>query len=273
MKRSDRVFLFLLLLTCFFTQMTFAGNRKDSSLTNSKVHFPPWFYKVEGLVKSAEKGDPKAQCALGFAYEKGRELPENRRKAIKWYKKSADQGFAKAQYRLAYLCRFGKGRPQDYDEAIRLYELAAEQGFAKAQYSLGSMYHFGEGVAQDYSKALNWYKKSADRGNIYAQRCLGMLYESGKEEEISQDYEESFRWYKRAAEQGDYLSQFYLGRMYEEGKGVPQDLEQAYIWCFLSGDEKYCSLLAKQIPSYRAFKLRGIAKNMKKNIFKDEEKL
>ena len=46
----------------------------------------------------------------------------------------------------------GKNVTQDYKEAVKWYRMAAEQGDAQAQNSLGVMYANGEGVIQDYKE-------------------------------------------------------------------------------------------------------------------------
>ena len=49
------------------------------------------------LLKSAEKGNKKAQYRVGRCYDKGRGVAKDKKTAFKWYQKSADQDYAKAQ--------------------------------------------------------------------------------------------------------------------------------------------------------------------------------
>jgi TonB family protein len=61
---------------------------------------------INDLLKKASKGDPKAQLAVGCAYEYGAAgLAKNRAQAINWYGKAAETGLVPAQHFLgeAYL--------------------------------------------------------------------------------------------------------------------------------------------------------------------------
>ena len=73
----------------------------------------------------AEKGDPDAQCVVGFMYHDGIDVK------------------------------------QDYAEAVKWYRKAAEQGNAEAQLSLGLMYHIGNGVKLDIVTAYAWHNIAA----------------------------------------------------------------------------------------------------------------
>lgn len=48
------------------------------------------------LKSKAEEGDPEIQCCLGFCYENGIGIPEDKTEAVNWYLKAAEQGLAKA---------------------------------------------------------------------------------------------------------------------------------------------------------------------------------
>jgi TPR repeat protein len=69
--------------------------------------------------------------------------------ATYWYRKAADQGNPQAQNAIGWLYERGLGVTQDYSEAMRLFRLAAEQGNAPAQSNIGRLYENGWGVAQD----------------------------------------------------------------------------------------------------------------------------
>lgn len=55
---------------------------------------------VKWLHKAAEQGDAKAQCNLGYCYEKGHGVEKSYTEALKWYRRAAQQGHEKAQKRL-----------------------------------------------------------------------------------------------------------------------------------------------------------------------------
>jgi TPR repeat protein len=111
----------------------------------------------------AEEGNPKAESILGFAYYRGRGVPQNDTEAAKWFQLAADQGDAAARFTLGVMYGEGRGVPQDFAEAARWYRRAAEQGDAQAQYNLGLAYARGEGVTQSAVEAHMWFNLAAAR--------------------------------------------------------------------------------------------------------------
>jgi TPR repeat protein len=104
---------------------------------------------LEQLRQLAEGGYPAAQNDLGWMYQNGRGVPQNDRKAIKWYRKAAESGnLAKAQDNLGWMYQHGRGVPQNDEEAIKWYRKAAEGGYSAAQDNLDWMYQNGRDVKQ-----------------------------------------------------------------------------------------------------------------------------
>ena len=81
----------------------------------------------------AERGDVKAQVALGLMYGKGKGVAKDDAEAAKWIRKAADQGEPDAQHILGLLYYNGQGVPQDYVHAYMWLNLSAAQGYSKAQ--------------------------------------------------------------------------------------------------------------------------------------------
>ena len=75
------------------------------------------------------------------------------------------QGLAEAQVDLGMMCDEGTGVPEDDRKAVRWFRLAAEQGNALAQNNLGWMYYEGTGVPEDDVLAHMWWNLSASMGN------------------------------------------------------------------------------------------------------------
>ena len=115
--------------------------------------------------RAAERGDVRAQRAIGDTYHHGWGVPVDRAEAVKWYRLAAERGDVKAQKRLASIYSFDGGSPEDQVEAVEWYRLAAEQGDAGARRSLGLKYLQGQGVRRDYVLAYMWFSlaASADR--------------------------------------------------------------------------------------------------------------
>lgn len=190
--RFGFILTFIVSLVLVNPCQSFAGDAPDG-----------WKFIVpEDVNIPAEKGDACSQFIFGHLYFRGQGVPQDYKKAIKWYHKAAEQGLAIAQFNLARMYENGYGVPQDYEEAVKWYQKSAEQGFAGAQCNLGLMYYNGYGVSQDYKEAIKWYRKAAEQGQAYAQFNLGFMYWA-----ITRDYIKAYAWFNLAALQGDATAQ------------------------------------------------------------------
>ena len=148
----------------------------------------------------ALSGDPVSQYIIGYCYYYGIELSESIDVALEWYRKAAEQGHARAQCELG----FHYNRTFDLDdiyESIVWYKKAASQGCAEAQYWLAVEYESGNTLPQSMETAAKLIKKAANQGCKYAQSKLGFYYDCGFG--VPQSHREAIKWFKRAAEQGD----------------------------------------------------------------------
>jgi localization factor PodJL len=149
------------------------------------------------LREAANAGDPGAEMELGIRYLEGRTLPRDPKMAARWFEQAAVQGLPIAQYRLA------------------------------------ALYEKGTGVTRDVPLARAWYLKAANAGNARAMHNLAVMdAEDGGTGKP--DYAEAAHWFRRAGELGVRDSQFNLGVLYGRGLGVPQDLEQSWLWFSLA---------------------------------------
>ncbi|MCH5211612.1 MAG: SEL1-like repeat protein [Oscillospiraceae bacterium] len=183
---------------------------------------------AELLKRTAEQGNAGAQCELGYWYNTGTEVSEDKTEAVRWYRKAAEQGHAIAQFNLGFCCFNGYGVKEDKGEAVRWYKASAEQGNADAQCNLGICYANGMGAPEDKTEAVRWYRKAAEQGHAMAQYNLGVCYEDGIG--VHTDKTEAVRWYQAAAEQGNATAQNYLGICYEYGIGIHEDKREALKW-------------------------------------------
>ena len=120
------------------------------------------------------------------------------------WRKAADQGFADAQYNIGVYYAKGKGVPQDYAKAVKWYRKAAEQGLAAAQYNLGVYYAKGQGVTKNEIEAVTWYRKAAEQGHAMAQGNLGAHYWNG--DGVVKNEVEGYKWSLLAAAKGNELA-------------------------------------------------------------------
>ena len=85
--------------------------------------------------------------------------------ALREWSPLAERGDSTAQINLGVMYEDGKGVPQDYKKAVKWYKLAAEQGDSRAQVNLGLMYAKGFGVMLDNVSAYVWLNIAASTGD------------------------------------------------------------------------------------------------------------
>ncbi|MEO5331797.1 MAG: sel1 repeat family protein [Magnetococcus sp. YQC-5] len=69
------------------------------------IHSIPWVTAVKWFRKAAEQGKASSQFNLGFMYDVGRGVAEDRGEVIKWYRKAAAQGDERAKHNLQFLSK------------------------------------------------------------------------------------------------------------------------------------------------------------------------
>jgi len=153
---------------------------------------------------------------------------------------------AEFQLGLSYL---QQGRT---DEGVALIRAAADKGQAAAQYRLAKLYEIGEGVEANAETARQLTERAARNGNRIAMHDLALYFAEGRGG-VPKDMKLAAQWFEKAAERGVVDSQFNLGVLFESGQGLPQNLEDAYIWYSIAagqGDQfakKHIDNLATQL--------------------------
>ena len=196
-----RLLTFLILTTSCFAQQAPADLKAlekkaaEDAAAAQIAHF-------KALQKTADAGDAAAQIALGLAYDEGRGVEQDRRKAVEWFQKAAAQGAAEAQFNLGTMYARGTGVKKDDAKAFAFFEKAAEQGSADAQFNLANMYKEGRGTEKNLSRAITWFDKAGIQGMTRAQYNLGYLYAAGGEG-VPPNSVKAYAWLSLAAADGD----------------------------------------------------------------------
>lgn len=195
-----------------------------------------WKPRIQMLIASAGRGDPKAQLLVAEAYLYGDRVPYNAQKAAEYFLKAAEFGLPEAQYNIGTMLLSGSGIPEDGPEGVRWIGLAAEQGLVEAQYALGRLILAGDaGLQRDPVAGSNWLQAAAQQGFEEAENHLGFaLLEAAQ---LSQDDAEQERWAAhylgiaaQRPERPDSQAQYELGRMYLQGRGVEKDAGTGAAW-------------------------------------------
>lgn len=182
------------------------------------------------LLEGDKKGCPSSQTSLGMIYENGLDGQKvNFKKAESYYKKAQTPY---AQYRLAmmYLTgNLGKQGAKDIALGLDYLNKSAEAGFPDAMYDLGVCYESGRFVdTVDHAKAVSLFAPLAAAEIAAGQFKMGLYYELG-DGGLEADTAKSIEYYRLAAAQGHGLSMVYLGDFYRIGRGLPQNIDSAYM--------------------------------------------
>lgn len=114
--------------------------------------------------KSAELGNPQAQCNLGVALFEGKGVTQDTQEGISWLRRAADQGDLNASFNLATVLSSGEAVKRDWREAAKYYGLAAEAGHPASQLRLGYLHRNGFGIPKNRIQAFLWTSLAARHG-------------------------------------------------------------------------------------------------------------
>ena len=174
----------------------YTSTLKEKELTRFGVK-----YGCSGAPRFGKDRDPEdaqAQFDMGVAYESGRDLPQDYKKAASCYRMAAAQGHPDAQNNLGWLYENGKGVPQDYSAAVLWYREAAAQGNADAQFNLGVLYYNGRGVMRDLVQAHMWFSLSENMIGLDASNIKKSVEAEMTPEQIVEAQELAQKWSKKS---------------------------------------------------------------------------
>ncbi len=177
---------------------------------------------VQTLQLSADRGATSGLANLGWLYERGLGVTEDRARAVQYYLRAARAGDTVGSYRLALQYRSGAaGLERNTAEACRLFEAAAQHGYPYAQAELGNCYYSGQGKPEDHAAAFEWFQKAANAGLARAQEIVGELYDRG--DGVAESPERAVEWFRKSAAENDPYGMFSLGAHLRMGRGVAWD--------------------------------------------------
>lgn len=117
---------------------------------------------VDYAQKSAAQGNGDGIWVLALAYEHGRGVVADRKRAAALYAQGAEIGHAPCQHSLGCYYIVGDILEEDHQKGFVLLLKAAQQGYGLAMRDVGHCYEHGDGVAEDMKAALAWYEKAAE---------------------------------------------------------------------------------------------------------------
>ena len=175
---------------------------------------------VKWAQKAVDAGCAAGYWPLALAYEHGRGVKADKKKAFELYKKGAELGDAACQHSYGCYIMRGEYAKKDAKQAFKLFEQSADQGYGLACKALGHMYETGDGVEPDFDKELAYYEKACEAAPTDAEflRHVGFQYTNlmdGDDEHWLRGVEKAAHWLRKAAELGDRTAAGGAG-MYEQ---------------------------------------------------------
>lgn len=126
---------------------------------------------IDMLQKARESGDVKASLSLARAYERGRIVPPDPEKAIR-YALEAREKYPSAEYLLGRIYKRGYLGEPDPEKARHHLLTAARRGFPKADYALAELYWEGKGIEVNTQYAWNFALLALEGGVERARELM-----------------------------------------------------------------------------------------------------
>ncbi len=109
--------------------------------------------------------DGKSCTTLGYMYNMGYGVTEDKSKAVELYRKACNLNNARGCASLGYMYEKGYGVIENKSKAVELYRKGCDLNDGYGCTNLGVMYSNGYGVTKDKSKAVILYRKGCTLGN------------------------------------------------------------------------------------------------------------
>ncbi len=110
------------------------------------------YWDLAWHARLADYGDPESQFVIAKAYDIGKEVDQNPKKAVVFYEKAGDQGHIDACMRLGEIYRENKWIKRDDEKSLYWYSKAAKAGYVQAQLKVSELYK----EQGNYDVAVQW---------------------------------------------------------------------------------------------------------------------
>ena len=221
------------------------GRKKASEKPQNKENIKE---KIANLKSKVKEGDIASMLELGRMYQEGRDVEQDGKKAVKYYKKALNTKDGKDNINvmrsIADIYRFGNGVEKDGNLAIKYLKSAIKVAVKTSDidvdsvkrdiwHNIGEIYLHGDGIEKDTTTAIKWYSKSAKLNGIASMMKMAEIYSIG--DGIEQNGKTAIKWYKKIIKLNvDVLAQIEamkkMADMYRVGQSVEKDEKQSKYW-------------------------------------------
>jgi len=153
---------------CPFCRTPYLKSTDDHGVTNEEA--------LERLKKRVEKDDPMAIYTLGWYYSQGlKGFPQDYKKALELWYRAGELGYDEAYCNIGYAYDYGRGVEVDKKKATYYTERAAMGGSVHARLHLGN----SEADEGNFDRALKHYMIATESGDTESLEEIQELYTDG----------------------------------------------------------------------------------------------
>jgi len=144
-------------------------------METTKNNLPYATLAIAQLESLAQSNDLEALYHLGLRYLHGKDVQQDPRTSLAYWKRAAEQGHAPSQNNIGFLYGEGIGITKNEKMAFIWYQKAANSGFDVGMVNIGKCYQQGTGTKPNLKAAREFYEKALDLGNAEAEALLEAL--------------------------------------------------------------------------------------------------
>ena len=166
---------------------------------------------VKWATKAAEQNNGLGLWTLALAYEHGRGIAINPKKAIELYQKGADINDPRCLHNLACHYLSGENVKKDTHKGFAMIKQAAEQGYGLAMRDLGKCYQFATGTPGNMKTAMEWYEKALEviDDPELAKKTARLRILAAADPGFDEDYPEQDDGYQEYFDEGDGYQEYF----------------------------------------------------------------
>lgn len=213
---------------------------------------------MEWLRRAAEGGHRQAQTDLGGIYLEGGKggIEADGKESFRWFEKAAAQGSQESLYYMGLILYTGKDVPEDKQRALKLWQKAASGGVAEAQLRLGvELARSADITAVKYGVRLLTMavEQAAVSPATAAQAAcaLGNFYTADRPG-FPRNLQEAARWYQFAADGGAASAQLVYALMLLQGEALAKDTAQGMRYLKLAAGQDHVAAIQLLIKLLRS---------------------
>lgn len=172
------------------------------------------------LTRIVNTTNPSYLRKIGYFFEKGLGVDENKEKAFEYYLKSANSGDYISQYNVAICYLNGVGVAKDPAMSFNFASQSASQNYEKSRILLTNLYRNGLGCEKNLTKAMECLSRCSDSnlGVVYLKSLI--LLDKGY---VQYNPDLAVNLLSKGSFDGDIRCMLLLAELYKKGVLLPKD--------------------------------------------------